>query len=228
MKIFVTNFLNRHRSFIIITLIIVVAFFGANVVVKERLEDLTSKIQLQIIEQEKLLVTIAETTARNGADAVTEIVIRDCTVVERTDFDTLLGQLDKGLSNADLTRLERLFGRCGGFYAERKAVMVARLEREIEVYQAYIAQLETVADKSTVEQYNPEGWIALIAEEKKQSDLFTQLVGHQDKIVKTLLSGKNSTSPEIQTILSEVKEAQELLIVANRQAAKLRSELVPL
>lgn len=228
MKTSVTTFINRHRSMITIMLIVLVAFFGANLVVKERLEDLTNTIKLQISEQETLLATIAETTARSGADEVTESVVKDCNVNERTDFDTLLGQLDKGLSNAELTKLERLFGRCGGFYSERKAVMVARLERELEVYKAHIAQLETIADKSTVEAYNVEGWSNLVAEEKKQSELFTQLVGQQDMIIKTLMSGKNPASPEIQTILNEVKQAQELLIVANRQAAEQRSELVPL
>ncbi len=220
--------LTKYSYLILVVVVAIFSWIAVDVVIKEKLEDLESTIKLQVSEQEKLLATIAETTARNGADEVTEAVVKDCSANERAEFDTLLGQLDRGLSMNDLTKLERLYGRCGSFFAERKAVMVARLEREFEVYEAYLEQLRTVSDAKTVESYNPEGWRALVEEEKKQSELFTTLVGEQDRIIKTLLTGKTAESPEIKEILTDVKATQELLIVANRQAADLRTELVPL
>lgn len=218
----------KYRYLIFVIIVAIFSWIAIDVVIKEKLEDLESTIKLQVSEQESLLATIAETTARNGADEVTESVVKDCSVNERTEFDTLLGKLDRGLSNADLTKLERLYGRCGSFFAERKAVMVSRLEREFEVYEAYLTQLGTISDKNTLESYKLEDWRALVAEEKKQSELFTTLVGDQDRIIKTLLGGKTTDSPEIKEILTDVKATQELLLLANRQAADLRTELVPL
>ena len=103
----------------------VFAYIGGVLISREKLEDLKSTLEVQITEQRALLSTIAETTARNGADEVTERVITDCALDERAQFDELLGKLDTGLNRTELVILERLFGRCGSFYSERKSVMVA-------------------------------------------------------------------------------------------------------
>jgi len=218
----------KYKLVLMIVVGIVVAYFVIQMVVNERLEDLQSQIKIQISEQETVLATIAETTARNGADAITESVVRDCTVDERGRFDALLGNLDKGLSVSDLTELERLFGRCGSFYAERKSVMVARLTREIEVYDAYVAQLDAVSDADVVNEYKVPTWKNLAAEEQKQSELFSKMVNLQDQIIQTLLSGKQADSEEIAKILQDVSTTQQTLLVANKQAANIRSELVSL
>lgn len=196
--------------------------------VNEKFEDLQSKITLQIAEQQTLLTTISETTARNGADSVTESIVLDCNLQERTDFDSLLGRLDKGLSKEELTTLERLFGRCGNFYAARKSVMVTKLEREIEIYTSYVDQLDAVSDEDVNKLYKVETWKKLSREEKTQSELFTSLVKQQDKIITTLLQGKSASSEEMKEILQEVKETQEMLVLTNRQAADTRAELLAL
>jgi hypothetical protein len=77
-------------------------------------------------------------------------------------------------------------------------------------------------------EYPVEKWKLLIEEEMRMSELFNLLVQHQDEIIKTLLAGKSAESPEIKSILTEVRETQESLMVANTQAASLRAELVPL
>jgi hypothetical protein len=207
---------------------ILASYAAIDFVVKEKLEDHRTQLQLQISEQEKLLATVAETTARNGADKVTESIVKDCSVTERTDFDTLLSQLDKSLSLSDLTKLERLFGRCGSFYAQRRAVMVAKFEREIEVLEAYVTQLQTISDEKTIEKYQLQMWKELAIAEKKQSELFNTLVQQQDQIIGTLLEGKSPSSIEIREILTSVSETQESLFVASKQAASLRAVLVPL
>ncbi|NCN11819.1 hypothetical protein GW937_00680 [Candidatus Kaiserbacteria bacterium] len=190
-----------------------------------KLEELTRSL---LADQQATLVAIAETTARNGADTVTESVIRDCMLTERSEFDTLLSQLDRGLSYAELTTLERLFGRCGSFYAERKAVMVARLAREIEVYETYVLQLNTVVQDDLSETFEVKEWQALATEEKKQSELFAQLVTAQDKIIVTLLAGSSASSPEIQAILQDAREIQEALFMASKQASDIRAILISL
>lgn len=197
-------------------------------IVNERLEDLQFLLQLQISEQQTLLAAISETTARNGADQITEQIVKDCTVTERTQFDQLLGRLDSGLSRAQLVELERLFGRCGSFYSERKSVMVSRLARETEIYEAYVTQFETISDTAESEQFQLTAWKNLVEQEQRQSELFASLVGLQDDIISILLDGGNPQSEEIQNILQEVQQKQETLLVANKQSANIRSELISL
>jgi hypothetical protein len=203
------------------------AYVGGILIARERLSDLQSVLKVQIADQQGLLRTIAETTARNGADTVTEDVVKDCAVDERTTFDELLGKLDTGLNKSDLVTLERLFGRCGSFYAERKSLMVARLNREVEVYENYVAQLNEIGG-ADVALYKVSLWKDLASEEKKQSEAFSALVEHQDRIISSLIDGKSATSPEIKIILDQVKEVQNVLFEANNAAAEKRKELISL
>jgi hypothetical protein len=205
---------------------VVLVYFLVNVLTENRFQDLELQTRLLISEQEAVLATIAETTARNGADSVTEKIVKDCSVSERSSFDTLLGQLNNGLSQSQLVELERLFGRCGSFYAERKSVMVSRLAREIEVYESYVNQLSVIQGEDNASEFQITQWNKLAEEEQKQSALFSELVTKQDQIINTLLAGKSASSPEIIEILREVKEIQETLVVINAQVANVRSELV--
>ncbi len=223
-----TFFKSQIFTFALIIIVFVVSVFEmSKIVANERLEDLESSLTVTIVEQKSLLTTIAETTARNGADTVTESIVRDCSPDERASFDTLLSRLDAQLTPTELRELERLFGRCGSFYAERKSVMVARFLREIEIFTSFVAQLEKISKKES-QDYRVEVWQALGEQEKIQSDQFSKLVTIQDRIIKTLLSGKSANSPEVKAILEEAKAIQTELTIANKKAAELRTALTAL
>jgi hypothetical protein len=209
-----------------VIVILVAGYLIITTAIDTRLSTLEQTIRSTIAEQVGTLSTIAEITARNGADAVTEAIIKDCTAAERGEFEDHLGRLNSGLTRNELINLERLFGRCGTFYAERKAIMVARLSREIEVYSAHVAQLSAVKNEDLRANFKVSQWESLAAEERKQSQLFAELVTLQDSIISTLLSGKSAASPEMQEILQKAREVQETLMVANKQAATIRTELV--
>jgi hypothetical protein len=196
--------------------------------VDNRFKEIELSTRLQIANQQTILIAIAETTARNGADEVTESVVRDCAINERVQFDDLLGRLNAGLVRSELVELERLFGRCGSFYSERKSVMVSRLAREIEIYENHVNQLSVILDEYVSDLFLLEKWQSLAAGEEKQSELFSRLVRLQDEIISTLLSGLAVNSLEITEILQEVQEVQGTLIVTNKQTSKIRSELIPL
>jgi hypothetical protein len=206
------------------SILLAFAYIGGLLIAKERLADLRSELLVQISEQRSLLATITETTARNGADEITERIVKDCTLAERTEFDLLLGRLNDGLSKAELTALERLFGRCGSFYAERKSVMAARFEREVEVYENYVSQLERIGGTG-IEDFNVSLWKELAASEQMQSTEFGLLAQNQDKIISSLLEGKSAISPEIKTILEEVKKIQLSLTEASASASEKRTAL---
>ena len=224
-----TNFLSRlpqtqKRTMVILgALLLFVAL--VYVVVEHRLSNLAKTLTQQIVEQETLLAEIAKTTSNNGTDSYVENLVHDCAIEERTEFDRLLGTLDTGLPDPELTRLEQLFGRCGSFYAERKAVTVARLSREIEVYETYVLQLQTLKTLSLEKEYHVETWKELALAEKQQAELFMNLVTLQDKIIRALIEGKTPESLEIKTILTEVSETQGMLIVTNKQASDIRDVL---
>tara|TARA_B100000508_G_scaffold37715_2_gene29514 strand:- start:16425 stop:17111 length:687 start_codon:yes stop_codon:yes gene_type:complete len=207
---------------------LLLAYLFANSLIDSKFNDLEKSVRAQIASQETTLAAIAETTARNGADTITESIVRDCSIKERSSFDDLLGRLNDGLARYELVELERLFGRCGSFFSERKTIMVTRLAREIEIFETTVNQLAILEGDRVLGDYQVEQWKALSAEEKKQSELFAELVKKQDQIISTLLEGKSADSPEIIEILQEVREIQETLIVANKQASDIRKQLISL
>lgn len=225
------SFFKKHKTLNRVLagfLCVVVLYTLATVLMQLRLKNLREQIVLQISKQQTLLVGVAETTARNGADVVTESIIKDCSVVERTEFDDLLGRLDKGLSKTELVKLESLFSRCGSFYAERKSLMVSRLAREVEVYITHVEQLETLSNNSVFETYKIDAWKQLVEQERTQSEFFSSLVTQQDTIISTLMSGSRADSVEMKAVLKKTQETQESLIATNRQAAGTRATLIPL
>ena len=222
----ITEYLKKNWYVIALALVLIYALSMG--IVDRRLQSYEQTVSAQISEQKTLLATIAEAMARGGADSVTESIVRDCTLSERASFDNLLGKLNDGLSYSQLVELERLFGRCGSFYSERKSVMVARFAREIGVYETYVKQLGAVEGQDLSDKYGVTDWLALATEEQKQNELFSELVQLQEKIINTLIEGYSATSPEITEILDQVKETQGLLVVASQQASNIRSGLVAL
>lgn len=204
------------------------SYFSANFIVRERLEDYEAVVSQQHSEQRALLVSISETTARNGGDDITEAIVKDCTTGERVDFESLLSSLDSGLSKSQLTELERLFGRCGSFYADRKSVIIARMDREFQLYKSHTTQLEQLRGEDLTDEFQLEAWETLVLLEQQQSSLFSKLVSLQDDIISTLLTGKSVDSVEIKEILAEVRESQGNLSLANTQASSVRKDLISL
>lgn len=221
----------KKNAKVILGMLVAVAatsYLTANFIVNERLEDYEGAVLQQHSEQRELLVSIAETTARNGGDAITETIVKDCTTGERLEFENLLSSLDAGLRQSQLIELERLFGRCGSFYAERKSVVIARMDREFQLYKSYTRQLEQLRGRELTDEFQLPEWESLVLLEQQQSSLFSKLVTLQDDIISTLLTEKSVDSLEIKEILTEVRESQENLALANTQASSVRKDLISL
>ncbi|MCA9357230.1 hypothetical protein H6784_00515 [Candidatus Nomurabacteria bacterium] len=204
---------------------IIVMYFIVTTLVDLRFQALEIATKVRISDQEALLDKIAEITARNGADSVTESIIKDCSVTERIQFDTLLGHLNNGLDKTELVELERLFGRCGRFFSDRKSVMVSRLSREVEIYSDYVDQLSTITGHSQTTSFPVGEWEALAKAERKQAEYSVELVRLQDAIISTLLLGKNAESEEINEILKQVQEVQTNLYEAKKATIDITNSL---
>ena len=182
----------------------------------------------QIDTQKNYLLELAEITARNGQNKQTETLVRDCGASDREAFDVLLGRLNENLSNAQLAELDRLFGRCGTYYADRKTAAALQLQQEVRFYDTQVSLMESLLTRDLSEKYNLEKWDELVLLEVEQANRFRELVQLQDQIITSLLAGSIPSSSEIVSILEQVSEAQENLVLANTQAASVRESLIQL
>jgi len=220
--------LKKSENFIIIGGLLILSILLGMYIASERVDSFKVTARVQVAEQEAVLNTIAEIIARNGADSVTESVIRDCPVSERMRFDNLLGRLDGGLAIAELRELDGLFNSCASFFSDRKSLMAARFNREAVAYEAQVALLNTLTSTNEFEKAKVEEWKALVVEEQKQSELFAGLVTAQKQIIDALISGKSASSDDIIAILTEVNETRDALVFSRQQASQIRSTVTSL
>jgi len=180
--------MSKQTIIISITAGVALCFLLASLFVSYQQNQLALMLQVNIAEQEKTLIAISEITDRNGADAIAEAIIRDCSSSNRNRFESLLNDLGT-LDVTQLVEVESLFDACASFFAERKAIMVSRLEREYQIYTDYIA-LYALVDKSDARQAYPlEDWSEIVTLEKQRRDLLTEQVAIQGSIISALQSG---------------------------------------
>lgn len=189
--------------------------------------DRTARAQEQLLRERiaaehAVLLTLAETTDRNDADEVTAAIIVDCP--RRDEFDTALNNLAT-LPRRGLIDAQQLFESCGSFYASRKALMVARLDREFEVYGDYVALLTELNEDAKVDA-KLDDWQRLIDSEHARSELLSKQTEIQAEIIRLLIGGATASS---KTVTNETGVAYELLqslTVLDRQIDEIRSKLV--
>lgn len=213
------------RVILVLMVAMLLGYVVAHMVTAERLEDEISAALLDSTEQLTTVAALSEVLSLGGADAVTDSVIKDCPANERTRFDTLLGRLDTGLSVVELQELSRLFDRCAAFYARRKAVMVARFEREVEFYDQFIDRYLRLSGEEAAAKFAVAEWQELARFEKDQSRHFDRLVALQGEIIATLLSGKLVTSPELTDLLREVQDVQQMQAYNTIKMSEIRTSL---
>jgi hypothetical protein len=104
--------------------------------------------------------------------------------------------------------------------------MVARLEREYEVYLDFIDILSLIDEEASKVTYNIEGWGNLVAQEKKRSELSTNLVSIQGQIIDSLRKKTPLSSDEMQLLLVEGKETKDALIKISTEIDDLREKVL--
>lgn len=217
--------LNENTKFLAILLACIgCVFYVSSYYVEQQKEQIVDGLTIEILEHEKTLSTIAEITDRNGADTVVESIIIDCSAENRQRFELLLNNLSS-LSPNELLEVEDLFDGCARFFSSRKAVMVARMEREYEVYKSLVDLLKILDGTIVNEQYNIEAWGQLVSFEKKRSSIFDQQVRVQYEIIKALQNGERVNSEVITTMLTEAQNITQEATVVNRQIDALRATL---
>ncbi len=183
-------------------------------------------LEQQILEQRAgldfELTTLAEITDRNGADASIENIVTDCP--RRDEYETLLIKLSS-LTKKDLIIVQNLYESCGNFYAERKALMVGRLERELKSYEDMTDLLRTL-DVKEVNDSRLATWKSIVSLEKTRSSLLTEQSAIQSKIISYLVTGYTEYSKEVSELTRNAQEIGELLTVHDHRIDELRASLM--
>lgn len=188
-------------------------------------QEAQALLALELAEQELILQQLSDTTRRGVADAVTNSVIIDCTNIERQRLDALLNGLTDSLSSAELLETESLFNKCASVSADRKAVMAARLMREVEVYESLRDMLTVYEQLSDAERDRGAAWRSVAEQEQLLATRFRELVKQQGDIIALLKEGRKRDADEIQTILKEVQDVRNLIIISNQQLDSTRQTL---
>lgn len=221
--------INKKNSALVIIFLacIILLVFGIKHLVGEWIMNKNEKtlltVDLQIAKQELLLTTVADLTRKTEADEITSRIIVDCIPDERQRFDTLLDSLSVQISNTELKELDTLFYKCGNFYSNRKAVMSARLYREVEVYNEYVklrASLINADDPVLSERAIL--WLKLADSELIFADHFSTLVELQGDIITALLAGSSRDSVSITATLDEVNATRVQMTILGRQIDSYR------
>ncbi len=217
------------RQIIALFLLFVVLVFGVNKytesVVNKEFENTSLALDTHIAEQELVLMKIADLTKQNNADEVTARIVVDCSASERARFEELLNKLSGTIVRAELLELDNLFFACASFFADRKAVMAARLAREVSVYKDYISLRNRIVSINDENEERVTLWERIADDELLLSGDFTKLVELQRDIIMTLMAGKSRDSIEITSTLKAVAETKNNMSVKIQQIEKTRAEL---
>jgi hypothetical protein len=214
------GFLTSHLSIAAHALALALVFFGTAWYVSS--VERTTLIELEEQKGKHIarLAELAVVTDRNGADAVTESIIKDCP--RRNEFDTFLNTLNSA-SKKDLMITQQLFDSCGAFYAERKALMVAHLESEYEELTNNLRIIEKIRDLSPQEELLTK-WGVLIESEKVRSQNLSEQTLIQGEIIKLLIDGQQQE--KITELIKQAHSVSESLSVTDIHIDEIRSTLV--
>lgn len=215
-------------ALILAVILLISLYFIVRYIVLDQNRDTIAALDTRIFDQEKLLISLAEATRVNGADAATERIIVDCKADERQQFDKLLDLLSANISASQLTELNTLFYKCGSFYSDRKSVMATRLVREVEILSEYLTLRSVMSTVTDVESKKLESWKNLAEAELKTAEYFNQLVLLQGKIITELNSGKKPGSPELLATLNDVNNVRGQMLILSKQIEVFKSEALTL
>ncbi len=211
----------QHIQIAIQLLIIACAIVAGVWVAQSNKNDLATQIEGRLTTQVALLKDLAVVTDRNGADPAIATIISDCP--RREEYESLLIKLGM-LTKKDLVTMQSLFESCGSFYAERKALMVAKIERELDEYLSLIEFLE-ILDGQIPDSREIERWKEIVTLEKNRSELLTDQNIIQAEIITLLISGSTVQSKEVSTLVLEAQEIGELLSVSDQKIDVLRNDI---
>jgi hypothetical protein len=215
------SYLTSHLIIALYAILIAILIAGSAWYVDHSQQAIEDRLHAELEETRATLADLAVVTDRNGADALTERIIVDCP--RRTEFENLLNRLGTA-TKKELLNAQQLFESCGAFYSERKALMVAQLEREFAHYEETLSLLAELDDVATLET-DLSKWKALIEAENKRSSFLTEQTNIQSEIITLLIEG-TGTQTRINELVRRAQSISESLSVTDAQIDEMRMGLM--
>ncbi len=213
--------LQKHALVSLILLGIALVFVGGTWFVHHNQRTMEAQVRTMLDEEQAYIATLANITDSNGADSLVQTIVSDCP--RRSEYEGLLNSLAT-LNKRDLLSVQTLGESCGNFYAERKALMVAKLEREFEQYTKLLTLLSTLTDHD-VNLYHEKEWEEIISLEKSRGTALRDQERLQSDIVTALISGASVQSTEVTTLVRDAQDIGELLVVYNQRIDEIRIQV---
>lgn len=199
-------------------------FLISSYVVEQREKSIVDGITIQILEQQKNLITLAETTDDDEVDIAVSGIVRDCSAQNRNRFDYLLNNLAT-LSATEYSESKQLFDGCARFFSAQKSLMVARFTREYEVFAEFVNLLAIVDDAISISEFRVNDWQRLVELETRRSEIYIEQADVQLEIIVALQAGESVASEVITELTNKAKNIKEEDIVLNQQIDTLRTSL---
>jgi len=216
-----------NSKYLLIGLItgILFIYIVASVIVSSKTEAVLTNLDSEIQLQNSKLVATAALLSRGAANDEITVSFPECQNADSLAYDSLLSDLDKGLSRDQLQSLQLVFSRCGDAASNRRAAMSMLLEQQVEnlntlaqVKSTFSGKVDAVNDVAT--------WVTLAETEKEISFLFTSLVTNQGDIIDILAGGGSYGSEKVEEIRLLAEISRGKLSELTAEASSLRQEVM--
>lgn len=214
--------IQNHAVLALALLFVVTTIIGGVWLVHFNQRELETSLREALRVREIQLYELATMTDKNGADEIVTKIITDCS--RRSEFEAILLRLTE-LNRKELLVLQNLEDTCGGFSAERKALMVSKLEHEFQSYSEIANFLLLLSPRDPVLRHVSE-WNNLITLEKVRSDLLTEQQLMHENIITVLIQGESAQSSKVQNFVRSLHDITELLAVHDREIDERRDMLM--
>lgn len=220
------NFLVNNKVFLLgvligTVLVFVISFF----VIEKRLQEYKMVLDSQINEQIVSLGNLAIITGRGASNQQADMLVKECKIDERAEFEALLASLNSDLNKHELNRLSILFNNCGHVFANRRTSMYLQMQNEFDSLKKTVNVRKQIDDFSE-DSINYSKWEELIDNEHEISNIFQDMVQVQGEIINALLSGKTTNSEEVNLLLKRAQEIKTKLNEATEKASSIRVVLI--
>ncbi len=214
-------YLSTHLLVALNTVLVALVIVWAAWYIDHSRKETEMALTAEIVQSVTTITELALLTDRNGADVLTEGIIADCP--RRGEFESILQELGTA-SRKDLIAAQQLFESCGAFFSERKALMVAQLEREFASLESYLILLETLRNL-TPEEVALHEWSEVVRLEGERSAFLGEQTLIQGEIIALLIEGGNAT--RINELVRHAHRVNESIGETDTLVDTVRTRLVP-
>lgn len=202
----------------------ILIYFVSSFTTERRLNEYQLSLETSATYTRTEVQSLVDLIARGDATPATTKIIVDCTPEERIQFETLLMQLDAGLSRQELSELDNLFGRCASVVSVRRALTLMELSQKVESLETLVTQRKQVGTFEELDAYLAD-LRALVSAEQSLTELSFMMIYLQREIIDTLQAG-DATEEQLNELRAEGARLRNELQQVAQSLKSLRTALL--